>query len=831
MRQKSRKLPIGAVSLTLLVLFVFIFSIREFAAANSNAILERNSEFLQENTEHHAKAVSDILQSRLRFVENLAVFAERSSESDYLTFIDTLDTIEENTFLDALFFVTTEGKRYPFEGQQPDLKETEFYQSGMRGESGISEMQDSLVNPEKQCVAYYAPVWRDGRIAGLITGCNYYESFDEIYEMTPAEAYIRGFLADGDGNILLSGKVEEKENVFIFLNERMESAAYEELLDGMENSNTICTSYRGDHGDGLVCFSALGINDWYILQLFPSEKTAELVAPLNKSAYTLETAMFLCMVLVAGYTLRLTYVRYNQKNRLMEMALEALADSYPRIAKIDYQNDACVFVKDRERIVEKAFQKYEWTPVRTKLLETIHPEDLEKFKSFTSGENMRRVKEQGLAGDTCTYRRKYEGEYQWIQTEILPVEGEENCILMYAGKVDEAVKAEESYKQQLWLTMQKVKAAETEKSELLKYMSRNLRIPVEAMKGMTLLTDASLRKGQREEAALYLNRVDSLSNYTMTMLEDMMQFGRGQESHIRCSMMPFSVQSMLNGYREYCEEIKQNDRDIRVEVICDEHLKAGYIGDEARIMQVLHALLENAFRFSREGGLVVLRADLLEAGEKADSISFAVCDTGQGMNEEYRGFLVEALSGGCDNPEGGEPVLGMGLSLAKLALNSMGGKVKIESTRGEGTRFTMMLTLEHAPETGEKPTSRVLVVDDNEINLEATAETLAAAGYRTTACGSGDEALKLFLDSEPGTYQVLLTDIKMPGMDGRELAKFVRNSGRGDSGICILGMMASYSKIERTELLKGGLDDVTEKPLRLTWFNEFLQKRRESGMI
>ena len=287
MKQRSRRLPIGAVSLTLLVLFVFAFSIREFAKANREAILERNSELLQENAEHHAKAVSDILQSRLRFVENLAVLAGRSSESDYRNFIDTLDTIEENTFLDTLFFVNPEGNWYPAEGGQPDLRETEFFRKGMNGESGITEMEDSLVKPGKQCVSYYAPVWRDETVAGLVVGCNYYECFNDIYEFTPSETYMYSFLADGDGNILLSEKVEEKENVFFFLKERMESGAYRELLERMNVSTTVCTDYRGDYGEGLVCFSALGINNWYILQLFPAEKTMESVAPLNKSSYLL----------------------------------------------------------------------------------------------------------------------------------------------------------------------------------------------------------------------------------------------------------------------------------------------------------------------------------------------------------------------------------------------------------------------------------------------------------------------------------------------------------------------------------------------------------------
>ena len=833
MKQRSRRLPVGVVSVTLIVILVFAFSIRSFVKANNTAILERNSEFLRENTEHHAKAVSDILKSRLGFVENLAVLLERSSESDYLTFIETLHTIEENTFLDDLFFVTPEGKRYSLDEQQWELQDTEFFQKGIKGESGITELKNSLVNPDKQCVSYYAPVWRNGEVTGLVVGCNYYENFGDLYEMTVAESYIHGFLMAKDGRILLSSKVEDKDNFFSFLEGRMEPEEYQKLLSRREDSNTVFGSYRGDYGEGLVCFSALGINDWYVLQLFPSEKTEEMVAPLNKSAYFLETAMLLCLILAVGYTLLLTYGRYNQKNRLMEMALEALAESYPRIVRVNFRTGDCIFIKDAEKMIGKTFRKYEWKEIRVRLLEAIHPEDLEKFKSFTSSENMRRVREQGLISDTCIYRRQYSGEYQWLQAEILPVSSEDDCILMYTGKVDETVKAEEFYKVQLWETMQKAKEAETAKSELLKYMSQNLKTPVNAMVGMSELAEKAVVGKELSEAGWYLGRVSSLGNYTLTLLDDMMQIGVMQEQHMRCTRAPFSVRKLLDGYREYCEEIKQTDRNIRVETEYDDRLKEQYIGDEARIMQLLGILLSNAFQFNHEGGCVTLRVQLEKAGEKSDCVSFAVRDTGTGINEEYKPFLEEAFTE--EQPyDAAKPGMGLGLSLAKLALNSIGGRMQVESVPGEGSCFTVFLDLEHVSEEWKAKSApcRVLVADDNDMNLEIVVESLRTEGYDTVGCSSGRQALQTFLNSEPGYYHVLLTDSKMPEIDGNELAREVRRSGRSDSeSICIIALAASSDAQERDRAAKDGIEAVLEKPFRVTCFNEFLQKRRERGVI
>lgn len=825
----TKGLPVGAVAVIVIVLLGFAVSIGCFRRANEKAILEQNTEFLRENTEYRAEVLSDALTSRLQFMENLAAILERSFACGPPVIIDFLEAIKENAFFDDLYFVTSEGIRYRPEEQQWDFQDADFYQRGMLGESGITGVNDTGLEPDKQYVSYYAPVLSDGEVCGVVVGCNGYGSLEEFCGTESGEEYIYGYLVDGSGRVLLSNKGQAIENIFPFLKEKMGADAYEQFVASMECNDIGYGSYRGDYGEGLVCFSALGSNDWYVVQLLTSEKTAEMVAPLKRSACFLETTMALCLILAVGYTLYLTYGRYNQKNRLMEMSLEAMEETFPRIVSVNFRTGECIFVKDRERMISVPFQKYEWEAFRKNFLETIHREDKEKCKSFTSRENMRRVKEQGLVSDTCIYRRKYEGEYQWTQTTIIPVSSSDDCVLMYARKVDESVKAEEFYKARLWETMQKAKEAETVKTEFLKYVSCDVRTAMNVIMGMTALAGEAVRAGKAEEAKHYLDCVDSVGNYTLTMLQDIMQISVVQNRRMRCSKEPFSMRKLLAGFRELHIGIDCEDRNIGFTVECDERLRDRYIGDESRIMQVLGALLSNAFRFNDEGGSVTLRVRMEERGEEADRVSFAVIDTGRGIGEEFKPFLFDIFTKERQYPGDAKAGTGLGLFLAKLALDSMGGQIAVESTPGKGSCFTVYLDLACVPAAGETETMpfRVLVAEDNALNLEIAVEILKSEGFDALGCSSGEQALGTFLDSEPCRFQILLTDIKMPGMDGYELAKRVRESGRSDSGSIRIIAMSAYSDMQASEkAAECGIEEILEKPFRVARFKELMQKRR-----
>lgn len=808
--KQGRRIPTGTAVMIGVVLTTFFISAVCFRKMNERAVLERNADLLREHTEHHTEMAVGTLEARLRFVQNLAELLMGLAEPSGVAMDDMLAMVSDNTIIDDLFFVNEKGLRCYHDGTWSELDSAEFFQQGIQGESGITQLADSQLKDGEKYIAYYAPVTRDGKTDGVVVGCNYYGSMNEFLGMDQDEKYLYSFLTDQDGNILLANVQPEREELFSFLKERMEPKNYKEFLDDMKNSKTGYAKFKGKYGKGLVCFCALGINNSYIIQIFSSAKTSEMTSSLNRSAYSLELVMLLCLLFAVGYTVYLTYGRYNQKKRLIEMTLTALAVSFPSIASINCRSGSCFFVREEERFGVQPFQKCDWEGFRQKFLQTVHPEDHEKCRLFTSVENMRRIINQGMGGDTCIYRRTCGDGYQWMQMEIIPLKGDEETVLIYARKVSESVKAEEYYKAQLLDAAQKAKKAEIERSEYLKYASCHLRIPMKAL----------IRMSQQNE--VNCEYMETTSRYVLTVLDDMIQIGIMQERQLRCRGGLVCVPRLAQLCRVFYEETDYMARGIQFEVSCPEEITTLYEGDEARILQILVALVSNALQFNREGGSVRLRIALLEAGEKEDSFQFEVSDTGIGISPEFLPRIFEPYA--KENADPGENA-GMGLFLTKLALDAMGAEMEVKSTSGEGSCFTFCLTLPHAPDRFYR---KVLVADDNRLSLEVMTDTLEQEGCTVTGCSTGEEALERYLASEPGDFDLVLADMKMPGMCGLELAERIRNAGRADSGeVCIVAVAFDHREKILDQARQCGVEEVLEKPFRMVQLKQFLHNRKE----
>lgn len=830
--RRSRGLLGEIIAFTLVIIVVFVSSILYFHRENSAAILERNREFLLENTAYHVDMTAELMNSRKEFVGNLATMLGELSEYDPMEITDTLNAMEDNTSIDDLFFVTPEGMRYLPSGQTYNLAGMDFYIEGMKGNSGITDITDSELFRNQQVISCYAPIVVNNEMKGIVAGCNYYDDFSDLFESAGEETQTYSFLIDRQGKILLSDREWDAETVLPFLERNMEGEEYENLRQELADGKSGVYSYRGEVGKSLVCFSSLEINDWLIMQFWRSEASLEMVEPLNRASYVVEAIMLLVMAAVLLFSIYIAYRKYNSKNMLMNEALDALAEVYPRIARINYSTAECVFIRDQDDTMLNTFEKYDWNEFRVPFLESIHPEDREKCRLFTSPENMRRVREQGLMSDTCIYRRLYRGEFQWMQTVLISAK-EPNCMLMYVRSVDESVRSEQLYKEQLWEALQKAKDAETAKEEFLKYMSHVLRTPMNAVLGMNTLAKTAAEKGELSQALHYLEWVDSMGNYMLTMLNDILRVSILKERHVSSIKKPFSIQNMLQCCLEYYTAIDRSERKISFRVEIDEGLQQQYNGDESRLIQILDALLSNAFKFSREGGSVVLKVRLAEAGTECDRVSFSVRDTGCGIDEKALPTIFELFSKERQLTGETGAGVGLGLTFVKLALEAMDGEIQVESKPGEGSCFTVSLELEHVGQVSDniseaaekKEHACVLVVDDNELNLEIASKILETNGFTTVSCDTGAEALQLFRESAPGTFDVLLTDIKMPEMDGHELARRVRESGHADSGdICIIALSANGDDEERRRARESGMNDFLEKPFKIQQFKQSIQK-------
>lgn len=385
----------------------------------------------------------------------------------------------------------------------------------------------------------------------------------------------------------------------------------------------------------------------------------------------------------------------SHREVLLRCVVDRLEDYFPRIARVDYGTGKVEFLRDKENEDGDLFTQYDWNEFREVFLGTIHPEEGEKCKNFFSLENIRRIREQKLESATCTYRRQYMGDYLWMQAIIIPMQhkGFEKSALIYARNVDDSVRAEELHKNKLWELVQQARSAENEKAEYLKYLSEDLKTPIDAVVGLNEMARKALEKGDTEEAMLCLNTVNNLGKFLEAALNDIVQLGVLQGRRVSSRKKPFSLQDILEGYRMYyVNEMQGVEESFRI--CCGEGVAAEYVEDQARLIQVLNALLTPLYRYNK-GESITLEVTLAEHTESGDVLQF----TGKGGNgtasAEYRSavravFPVALGTGTADEEQTPSP--------AEMALNSMMGRVSMEEGL-DSNQFSLQVKLEQVERT------------------------------------------------------------------------------------------------------------------------------------
>ena len=256
------------------------------------------------------------------------------------------------------------------------------------------------------------------------------------------------------------------------------------------------------------------------------------------------------------------------------------------------------------------------------------------------------------------------------------------------------------------------------------------------------------------------------------------------------------------------------------------------MGDSMKVRQVLINILGNAVKFTPEGGKVTFltEAEGCCAGGTGDScrVKFVISDTGAGMDEEYLPKIFDAFSQEDDSSTNKYGGSGLGMAITKRLVDMMGGTIEVTSRKGEGTTFTV--GLEFAPVDPETAAAeneevsaernisltgrRILFAEDVDINAEILADLLEMEGAEPERAGNGKKAVDMFAASEPGYYDAILMDMRMPVMDGLEATRTIRSLDRADAKtIPIVALTANAFYADVRKCLAAGMDDHLSKPV------------------
>ena len=369
------------------------------------------------------------------------------------------------------------------------------------------------------------------------------------------------------------------------------------------------------------------------------------------------------------------------------------------------------------------------------------------------------------------------------------------------------------------------------KSDFLARMSHEIRTPMNGIIGMT---EIALKDGQTEERRIdCLRKIEYSSEYLLGLINDILDMSKIESGKMRLIEEKCNLMEMIQGLRPLLEA-KLNENNIQY--IADIQLKNHwFMADSLRLNQVLVNLLGNALKYSKPDGHVWLTVRETEEEKGFSNLYFQVRDDGIGIAPEKQQLIFRQFEQADNSENARKQGTGLGLAISRRIVRMMDSDIKLESEPGKGSSFSFSVKFQ--PVSGEKttvtsqpeeisfPGKRILVVEDNELNMEIICTILENYGIETEQAVNGKEAVRRMEESVSGYYDMIFMDIMMPEMDGLEATRTIRNLDREDcKKIPIYAMSANAFDEDVKRSLASGMNGHLSKPVNLQVLEKTLQK-------
>ncbi len=378
------------------------------------------------------------------------------------------------------------------------------------------------------------------------------------------------------------------------------------------------------------------------------------------------------------------------------------------------------------------------------------------------------------------------------------------------------------------------------KSSFLSSMSHEIRTPMNGVMGMMAL--AKMNIDDKEKVLGYLDRAGDLSVFLLGMINDILDISKIESG----KMQLFNTQMDIFGFAEKIKNMFNGTitgKGINFKVETVDFTARYLVGDELRLTQVVTNLVSNANKFTPAGGTISVTFKQLDNIGGCVQLMIRVRDTGKGIAPEnirkiMRPFEQEEAS--TAHNYGGT---GLGLAICDNIVRLMGGNIVIDSTLGKGTDFSVFLSLPVADVNQDmsEPVSleeeaeetdftfegcRILLAEDNEVNAEIAIDILESEGAVMTHAADGRRAVDIFTEKPEHSFDLILMDIQMPRLNGRDAAREIRKCGKGDAGSVPIIALSADAFVEDVKLSEAaGMDGHVSKPI------DFDELKKRAGEI
>ena len=402
---------------------------------------------------------------------------------------------------------------------------------------------------------------------------------------------------------------------------------------------------------------------------------------------------------------------------------------------------------------------------------------------------------------------------------------------------------DEKYKAELLRTAKKAEAANEAKTEFLQRMSHDIRTPINGICGM--IDVAEHYADDMEKQTECRTKIKETSHLLLELINEVLDMSKLESDEVVLEEIPFNLSNISKEIFVVIEQIAAEEN-IRIVWEKEEITHWNLIGSPGYVKRIMMNILSNAVKYNKENGYIYISyQEFTSEQEGRVTIEFICRDTGIGMTKDFQKRLFEPFAQEHTGSRTKFSGTGLGMPITKKLIEKMGGTITFESKKGEGTTFVIRIPFkidqdadqrEEQEAISEKSIKdlKILLVEDNELNMEIAEFVIQNEGASVTKAWNGQEAVEIFKKSRPDEFDVILMDIMMPIKNGYEAAKMIRALDRDDAKtVPIIAMTANAFTEDRLKSKESGMNEHIAKPidakLLVKVISEFVENKEEDS--
>lgn len=839
----------------MVLILAFIVGITVFATHRIRSIIEEyNINTLQEEASLSEKYLTNIFLSSRYSVRTLSLLYEQQMSSPKIDWRD-IKRLKQLAFFDYIVLIDKDGFGYSENGEKENLSNENCAKRGLAGESDIDAFFQDKFSGETIFI-FFTPIHYENEIVGVMVGAYGEEWLTRMLSRSNAEYEGVSYLCLTDGTVVGSSKKEKvMPNILDYY--RHQKTITEGELENIKNffkskdsSNLI---YEVNDGKEIAFAVFSERKAWVLVQKYPHDITKKMSKRFSRVLFLMEFFSIMAFALYILYILLREMRRRNRMRLSSNMvihkksvdfadAIALLPDYYNKVFKVNLAENSYEIIKTDDEDTSHYAKTFSALTRQFAEEGLIYKDDLKEYNAFFDEKNyVQKLLENHDRRITCRYRQVVNGESQWVRAEIMPsVEftEEKPIAILYVLGINDEVMREVALETSYAIAE---KASKT-KSEFLSNMSHEIRTPMNAIIGMTAI--AELHVNEPDFITSYLKRLKGVSNHLMNLINEVLDMSKIESGKIDLHDNEFSMHTLIENMVSMSRPLI--DAKQHVFTIVENKIEhQNVIGDSHRLQQALMNFLSNAIKYTPNGGKI--NFSVIEKPtnkERVGCFEFVFEDNGIGMSREYQKHIFEPFTRADDKRVSSIQGTGLGMSITRNIVQMMNGTIKVQSRPNKGTKFTVTVFLK-LPKNQDKiiedkkdnfsledfskadfSGKRALLVDDNELNREITAEILTLANIQVEMAFDGKDALDKFKKAGKGHFDIIFMDVQMPVMNGYEATREIRNlpPSKYDSQIPIIALTANAFSDDVVNAVNAGANGHIAKPLNFELLLQTLKK-------